>query len=269
MKVAFVIPLKSEEVSKDWNVTIALLLRCLESIFNQSSNSFDVYLSCNSFPYISSSEKLHIIEHDYPIPTTWDDGHKDKYQKIYRALIEVQKNAPCYVMKLDADDLLHQNLVQFVTTDGKEGYYIENGYTYVDGKKWIQKLPQFHNLCGSSNLIRVTPQELPYSMNKKGKKFDIMLCGHNIFEEFYRSKGKDIARIPFRAGIYISGSGENHSGHDLQNIKSRRKWMSSFVKRQLLTKKIRRDFSLFPLSDYLTLIQQGKNPRSLPLRLKA
>jgi hypothetical protein len=268
MKVIFLIPLKSEEISRDWNYTVALALRCLDSVFNQSSDSFKVVLSCNRFPYDSTSNNLEIVERDHPIPENWEAGHKDKYNKIKQGLIVARESSPCYIMKLDADDLVHKDLVSHVLARGKDGYFINKGYIYADGCTWIQKLNKFHGFCGSSNLIRVNPKELPESMEQDSKSFDILCCGHNIFEEFYQSRGKHLYSIPFRSAVYVSATGENHSGHDIKNLRSSKAWLLGLLKRRPLGARLRNKFCLKPLSNYIKHVQQGDAPNALPLRGK-
>jgi hypothetical protein len=92
--IAFIIRLKSPQRSNDWDHTVALALRCLSSVFNQTMKNFTIYLSCNSFPYVSTSPQLKILEDEYALPSDWNSAHSDKYRKVQRALVEAGSMAP-------------------------------------------------------------------------------------------------------------------------------------------------------------------------------
>lgn len=266
--VAFVIPLKSPAVARDWDLTVALCLRTLSSIFNQTDSNYIVHIACNAFPMISTSDKLFIHEHDYPVPQTWGDGHKDKYAKLGDALSKICPQEDCYVMKMDADDLISRHLVTYINVTQKDGYFIGKGYLATDSSSWMKYTRQFHLSCGSSNVVRLQPDELPSGPRESFHTFEIMKCGHNIFKEFYSSKGKEIVETPFPAGMYITGSGENHSDTSISWNKSRVNFLRNLVYFRYLSKNVKEEFSYDHIKSYKKVVQNRLPIVNLPLAWK-
>lgn len=269
MKVLFVMPLKAREVSSDWHRTVALTLRSLGSVFNQADTEFRAVLVCNEFPYVSTSPQLEIIEESFPLPQTWEDGPKDKYRKIQRGLVAIREEAPCYIMKLDADDLIHRDLVGHVRSVGAPLYLVEKGYAYAEGHRIVHQLDAFHLYCGSSNIVACEAKDLPATMAEDPMDHDILSCGHHEVKEQYEARGMVAAAIPFRAAFYSSGNQENHSGNDFSSIKSRRKWLAMLLRRRWLGSSLRRAFAFQPLAEVEALVRAGQVPAGLPLRAKA
>jgi hypothetical protein len=267
-KVLFVIPLKAKEVSKDWDCTVALTLRCLMSLRNQVDQEFQTVLVCNSFPYTSESDDLTIIEENFTVPTSWEEGHSDKYRKIHRGLIEARKHAPAYIMKLDSDDMVHRDLVGYICKQNSELFIIEKGYVYCEGGRKVHATNGFHHICGSSNVVLCAPEELPSSMEEDSKAFDILRCGHTIVESFYSERGKTAHRIPFRAAVYSSRNGENHSGHNIGAFAGISNLVRQFFRIRMLTSSVRRSFALENLKQIQEMVEIGTCPPELRLKFK-
>jgi hypothetical protein len=156
-------------------------------------------------------ESLEIVRQDVPTPAkAWRANHVDKYAKLRVALLHAARYAPCYVMKLDADDLLHRELVEFiVANDNRNGYYIDKGYIWQSGSKFLKPLDRFHQVCGSSNILYLNSGDFP--SNEAGSFSDplIMRLGHNITVSHFEDEGRPLMPLPFRAAIYRLGHGEN------------------------------------------------------------
>jgi hypothetical protein len=171
-------------------------------------------------------------------------------------------------MKLDADDLIHRDLARYVSDRKEDGFIINRGFFYRDGMRTIQADNRFNKVCGSSSMIWLNAHEFPASIKDDPRDFDILQCGHNIFDEFYRERNKMISNVPFRAAIYLSGNGENISGHDIKSIKSRKKALLSLLKRRPLMARHTKNFSLLDIRKVADLVRAGATPSGLPLRRK-
>ena len=263
--LVFVVPLKSPAASNDWIRTVALALRCMASVYRQSVRTFRLVMAANEFPYHSTDPAIRILEDPYPIPATSADGLVDKNRKLQRCLVEAKEMAPCYVMKLDADDMIHRDLVKYVREREAGGFTLARGYLHADGRRSVQVEDRFHKVCGSSNIVRVGPDDLPHSMDAEADRYPILNCGHHQFPEFYEEKGYRIETVPFRAAVYSSGNGENHSGYDVRLSRSRREWLHSWARRRPLRRRIREDFCLVPIKTLEDVVRRREVPMGLPL----
>ncbi len=130
---------------------------------------------------------------------------------------------PGYVMYMDADDCIHRNLVRYVHDHpAKSGYYFEYGYLHVEGKKWVWKLNDFHQYCGTSALHYCTADELPVDLNDDRDKYPILRWGHPAIKRVKEELGRPLDPLPFPGAVYNVGTGSNLSEADSHPWQSRR-----------------------------------------------
>ena len=76
--LVFIIPLKSRQVAKSWNLVSQQLERTVKSACNQTDSDFKVIVVCNEKPDISFHHPhLEYLEVDFP-PLGADITRKDK-----------------------------------------------------------------------------------------------------------------------------------------------------------------------------------------------
>jgi hypothetical protein len=213
--LVFVIPLQNPETAQDWARCNALCQQTVRSALNQTNGDVRVIVVGKDFTPDISDNRLTVLRQPFPTPAnTWEDRHKDKYRKIAVGLIEARKFAPCYVMKLDADDLLSRNLSSIVhAANHKSGYFIARGYRWAEGSRFVQPVADFHLSCGSSNIIWCAPHELPFSEEDDMSAFPILRFGHNITVDGFARLGRPLKAITSPAAIYRVGHGENITQH--------------------------------------------------------
>ena len=116
--LVFVVPLKSEQVSKSWDKVSQLLERTLKSICNQTSSQFQVVVVCHEKPLVRFSHPaIEYVQMIYDIPEHPNKivkGLTDKGRKVLRGIVEAKKYNPTHVMLVDADDCVSSKLASFV-----------------------------------------------------------------------------------------------------------------------------------------------------------
>lgn len=217
--LVFVVPLRNPETAKNWERCNALCQQTVRSALNQIDGDVRVIVVCKDFTPDVEDDRLTIIRRPFPTPkNNWEDQHHDKYAKLAHGMIEARKYSPCYIMKLDADDLLDRRLSQIVNKSRrKPGYYISRGYRWSEGSKFVLPVDSFHLQCGSSNIIWCERDELPNSPEDNMQAFPIMRLGHNITVAEYESIGTPLTPILSRYAIYRGGHGENLTAHFIQS----------------------------------------------------
>lgn len=213
--LVFVIPLRNPETAQDWGRCNALCQQTVRSALAQTDGNVRVIVSCKEFTPDISDDRLKVLRHPFPTPDgTWEDQHRDKYLKFAHGMVEARKSAPCYVMKLDADDLLDRRLSQLVHQTGhKPGYYISRGYIWRDGSMVVRPVDDFHLHCGSSNIIWCERDDLPSSIDDDMSNYRILKWGHNITVQEFDKLGTPLLPLPVRSAMYRKGHGENISSH--------------------------------------------------------
>ncbi len=112
----FGIPLISRQAARNWDVITRLFNNTLASIFNQSNGNFKVLVACHDIPTIDPSykSKTEFLPVDAPIPVTNAERMSDKGKKKQALAKRLHELGGGYLMFLDADDLVHRELVSYV-----------------------------------------------------------------------------------------------------------------------------------------------------------
>lgn len=212
----FCIPLRSKEVSKDWNKVTLLFNRTLESVYNQTNQNFKVFVACHQIPTLNKTydDRVVFIEVDTKIPVTYLDMMWDKDTKIYTAqnaarkfLVE-QKLKGAYFMNVDSDDLISCKVADFVANKAtKQVYTSKYGFIYFEGRTFMKKARRLERTCGSCFLIYLDIAQLPHN-NLGFLVNDVDKCPFtphhsDIMHKLTKVKKWTRGSIPFPTTIYI------------------------------------------------------------------
>ena len=167
----FCIPLRSKEVSKDWNKVSLLFNRTLESVYNQTNENFKIFVACHQIPKLNKSydDRVQFIEVDTKIPVTYLDMMWDKDTKIFtaqnaaRKYLEEQNLKGAYFMNVDSDDLISYEIADFVANKAtKQVYTSRYGFIYFEGHSYMKKARRLERTCGSCFVIYLNTSQLPH-----------------------------------------------------------------------------------------------------------
>ncbi|MEL7212613.1 MAG: hypothetical protein AAGK92_08130 [Pseudomonadota bacterium] len=245
-EVIFATPLISKNRAFDWDVICQNLAATVGSLRNQTSSLWRMVICGQDKPDGITFDN-HVQFLPFKTPDTETDKNAltfDKWFKIRamtKHLSETEKGDG-YLFQLDADDILHPDLVAHITSDNNgQGYYITQGYMVdMDSKRmgylgprrlrWPFAKP-FNRECGSCVAARFDFRQGPgfaEPLNARGK--------HKDMHENLAAYGFALEPVPFPAGLYIVNHGEN--------IRERRGKMDakiSYLRRNLLSAARNRD----------------------------
>ncbi len=209
----FIVPLKSPEVSRDWEVTSRLCNRTLYSICRQTCPRFRVVLVCNERPVnCYQHENLEVIEGSFPVPDEELGNMDDKFRKLRRGALRlkgIMRNEE-YFMAVDADDLVHRGLAKKVNSDACEnGWYFPYGYIYPNNSYFVFVKNEFYKYCGTSSVVKCYIEDMPNSEKDSGSFYP---GGHSNIVKRYNDAERPLKSIDFIGACYTVDSGENHSG---------------------------------------------------------
>lgn len=246
----FGIPLRSKASSKNWKEVERLFNNTLKSILNQSCPDFKVIVICHDIPEleIEKDDRVEFHQVNIKFPTTLDEQMNDKGFKVHMIGKIIHDLGGGYTMVVDADDLISNRICEFVKDNyGLDGWYIETGYIYYENTKKLSIAPKFPS--GSNCIIYYKPSELPPNMDNAWKESEksskyIITKGHSLSTKIQACEniGKKLYTLPFRGGIYILGTGENHSTQN--GRRSLKRSIMDFFLRRPLSSKIKNEFSI-------------------------
>ncbi|NJM69144.1 MAG: glycosyltransferase family 2 protein [Scytonema sp. RU_4_4] len=249
--LVFVIPLKSPQASKSWELVTKLFERCIQSICHQTSSNYRVIVVCHEQPRLEFHHPyVTYIEVDFPPanePDSLSRGHTDKGRKILKGLIHAQEFSPSYTMAVDADDCVSKYLAEFVHQNYQShGWFIDKGYKYQNGSDYIYiKRRNFYRMCGTCNILRNDLNNLPKNPEyNRGYGYYKFYIDHEKVRETLAKDGNHLKPLPFPGAIYIVDTGENF-------YYGTSKLTFSIFNRKTLNKSIREEFHLYPLRQKL------------------
>lgn len=255
----FLIPLRNRATVKDWSHCWAICEETVRSAASQLSTDLPVrvVLVCKDHGHAFSHPQLDMVIVDTPDPpNNWQARSEDKYAKIHAGLVHIRKHyAPCYVMRLDADDLVSNRIAGHVLADdNKLGYLVEEGYRWKNESAYVTRHQQFHLHSGSTSILYADAGSLPASMDANPGDYDLLRLGHHIVATTFEERGTPLAALPFPAVIYRTATGQNLSSEAPEEDGPKPNWrfyaglplhyLRQLLRHRLLTKQLRREFGL-------------------------
>ena len=211
--LAFVVPLKSLQVSASWTRVCELLERTLKSICNQTLSDFKVLVVCHELPTIDFNHpQIHYVKVDFPIPDeAYLSREKDKMRKMLIGATEAKKLNASHVMFVDADDCVSKYLALFVKQSiHSNGWFISQGYDYREDVGVLQiRNRKLHLRTNSSHIIRIDLLESDLATNLDQIKREGCILNHIDTAAILKHRGTPLSPLPFRGTIYVTDNGEN------------------------------------------------------------
>ena len=250
--IYFGIPLRSKYSSINWERVSTHFNRTLKSVFNQTRPEFKIIVACHEIPPLDREydDRVEFNRVDIPYPKDLKEQMADKGYKVHLIGKRIRDYGGGFTMIVDADDLISNRLVQFVEEhpENRFGWYINKGYILYTDKMRLNFAPKFPS--GSNTIINYTAQQLPPNLVNAWKSSEpenqyIIIKGHSTKTKIRACNeiGRPLQPIPFRAAVYVLGTGENHS--TLNNDRSAvRNLMDFTFTRRMLTKGIREEFGI-------------------------
>lgn len=243
--LAFIIPLKSAQVSQDWRKTSALFERCLRSTCNQTSPAFRTVVVCNEMPEVEfSHDHVSYVTVDFLPPEKVANriarADTDKGRRILKGIVYAQQFKPTHIMVVDADDCVSNRLAAFVSQYPEaNGWYFKQGWKFKEGEPYVYvKRQDFYTMSGTSNILNVQHLNLPAEPEyNRGYGYYKFYLDHRKTPRFMEERQAPLAPLPFPGSVYVLGTGDNISNND-------RKLSFNFLSRRSLSPKIRAEFCL-------------------------
>lgn len=266
--IGFVLPFKPLLQSKNWEKDCALLEATIGSLLSQKSGGYKIYVVYSNKPDINiNSEKVKLIAFPYPfmpadkIPEAKEMLHHfshdslmlerrwDKSRKIMYGCVEAIKDGCDYLMSVDADDLISDQLVKYISERVQEtklpGFYINRGYLYnYGGSRMISINKDMQNFNGSTHILHASLIRQPDFDNGKWMDFNLFTSHGWILYRLKEEAGVELEPIPFPAVVYVAHGGNISNVSSQKGFARLKHFVKIILRGQYLTDKIRKEFNL-------------------------
>jgi hypothetical protein len=211
-EVIFAIPLISRDRADNWTRVQENLNATLTSLRRQTDSRWRAIVCCQDRPEdVDFDQQVSFLPFPHVLPGY--DNHP-KYAHIRMHMMRGDIGAGYYV-QLDADDLVHPDLVSFVLSDNnRQGYIIDRGYMLDHATLDLAVLQpadaeypeatEFLRSCGSSSLL--------WFDFTHGADFGTVLARRGNHRKVARNMayfGFHMQPVPFHAAIYVMNHGDN------------------------------------------------------------
>lgn len=221
--IIFCIPLRSKEVSQDWDKVTLLFNRTLESVYHQTDEDFKIFVACHQIPTLDETydDRVEFICVKTKIPVTYSDMMGDKDSKIFtcqnaaRKYLVEQKLDGAYFMNVDSDDLISCKIADFISNKAKKNIYTAKyGYIYFEGLSYMKKARRLERTCGSCYIIYLNITQLPHNdegyLSNNVDKCPFTPHHRDLGNKLINIEGWSHGFLPFPSTIYMV-NGENVS----------------------------------------------------------
>jgi hypothetical protein len=217
MTSAFIVPLRSKQVSKSWSRVNCLLERTLRSICAQTVSDFQVVVVCHEKPEVDFNPlNVRCVEVSFPIPSDCAESkNRDKYRKIWTGLNSLKTIRPSHVTFVDSDDCVSRRITEFALKNHKSnGWHIEQGYEHPDDSEIVYfRKKNFHKKTGTSHILKYSLLEpfLNYEFDRITHRSFLF---HQDISKIMNEMGFPLESLPFPGSAYITQNGENNLIHE-------------------------------------------------------
>jgi hypothetical protein len=278
--------LKPMSASSDWRQVESNLRRTIRSA-RASDPAAQVLIACHDEPELGDvADGVVALRVPFSEPASPAEGGRDKSAKRRHAAAWLREtmhdDEETYVMFLDADDLVHRDLVAHVRSSREPSYVVRTGYI-ADLERGVlrRRRTDFDKTCGSSFVFRFARAELPTSWEHLSAPFSQFGSapdqrGHPDYHQVATDLGRPPTAFPFPAVTYVVNHTESlwsAKGRGLRPVGAVQDLVAPYRARRIL----RDEFAAGDLAEALSgyrafggaVVDAAKTQAQLSDRLKA
>jgi len=266
--IGFVLPFKPRSQSKNWEKDCALLEATIGSLLRQQSGDYKIYVVYSDKPGINiNSDKVMLLAFPYPFVTSDKitsakeilhhfkhdnimlERRWDKSRKIMYGCVEAIKDGCDYLMSVDADDLISDQLVKYITERTKEiklpGFYINKGYLYNYGSSRMISINEgMQNFNGSTHILHASLIKETDFENGQWIDFNLFTSHGWILYRLKEELGIELEPVPFPAVIYVAHGGNISDVSSQKGLKKLKHWAKIILRGKRINNIIKKEFNL-------------------------
>ncbi|MEQ1789305.1 MAG: hypothetical protein ABL857_02560 [Rickettsiales bacterium] len=262
--LTFIIPVRHQENSKNWQELKQNLTDTIRSISAQKNKNWRAVIVANHGAELPElPEQFEVKRVGFEPNRLHEQGNADKEafyesfridkgRRVLAGMLHARETQ--YFMIVDDDDFVSNKLTGFVAENASaNGWYIQNGYIWAHGSKILYLYSNFASFCGTSLIIRSDLYQLPASFEEATEEYIKKMLGSHVFIKGHlESQKTPLAPLSFTGAVYRVGHSGAHSQSKSSTIfcffKNREviKKPLEFTKRifrlRLLTDSIKKEF---------------------------
>jgi hypothetical protein len=218
LKLSFVVPLASEAASGNWSRSCELLemgLRCLLALPFERSDIIIVGHDEPSECVLLDNPQVEFVAAEFSAPDMTlkadeliQSKAEDKGKKIELGTKAAHASGSDWVMFCDADDLVSNKLPQECNFESADAIVLNTGWKWRYGSQELTRCGNFHRICGTSMLVRLTKRNFPSWLGSGSDT--VAERGHNVRAEALQNAGSVVQTLNRPLAVYVVDNGCNY-----------------------------------------------------------
>ncbi|MBL8579966.1 MAG: glycosyltransferase family 2 protein [Mesorhizobium sp.] len=239
--VTFGVTLASSRTVQDWALTCNLLKSTLKSVLRQSDPRLRVIICGHEMPDLAElrDERVEFMSLQGPPPYQPTKFRTDKFRKRLNVGKRLHQLGGGYYMQLDADDIVHRDLVDYVLRERHpNGHLIPKGYACDWTAGLVAPVPgvwrlSLERVCGSTSVLWFNRPDLPSSKTTSEQLLFNMCSQHNSIPIAFEEELRYLEIMDLPAVIYTMNHSQNLS-FSLQRSGSRKGNIVNLIREQAI-----------------------------------
>jgi hypothetical protein len=221
--VTFIIPVRHQDNARDWRLLRANLAQTVASISNQTNDDWRGVVVANEGADLPDLPEGFVVErvtfppnpmhekNNAAIDDFYDAFRVDKGRRVLMGMLRARDSG--FFMIVDDDDLVSSRLVQYVSDHrDANGWTIDRGYIWDSGGKLMLAYDNFHQICGTSLMIRSELYGMPKRFEDAALEWiKTSLGSHKRIADTLAERGTPLDALPFRGAVYRVAHSGSHS----------------------------------------------------------
>ena len=266
--IAFIIPIKPKNVSKNWKYDNLLWERTLKSVCAQKDKNFKVFVVYTDIPELNYAHSnihfvyfpykmvpaLEILDLDYVkqhYALEYAEKMMDKSKKIMYGCNQGIQFGCDYFMGLDSDDLVSNQLVSYINNyKGKlsSGWRIMRGYVYEEGNVYLTKENRIEGICGSSHILHKILISIPDFNENRLWNFNLFESHGYLYNRVKQYYNVVLDDYPFFGIVYVAHQNNYSNILSKLNRVSIKNIIKKLIRFKYLSNKLKDEFGIYKLS---------------------
>lgn len=233
--LSFVIPFRSKDSTggeESWRRVSRLLQETVSNLLAQTSSDFSIHIVGDDLPEggLPEDDKLffHLREFQHPVSYDVLGQNRDRRMKVVQACMHAGALHPRFIMPVDADDRISVNLVDWLhRQEDSDSWIVDHGYRLDLASRRYILSDNYSSMTSSACILSAELTGIPADLSFGAMETCYwFLGGHDRFKSDMQQRGITVNSIPFPAGCYLTGYGDNLSNVFRRSwVKKLRRWV--------------------------------------------
>lgn len=223
VNLTFLLPIRHPASVPGWDIVKCLMARTFASISNQTVPNWQAIVIANSgtdLPQLPNRFRVVWVNFDLlslgkkeeDERTYYDRFRLEKGRRVMAGLVDARPTG--HVMIVDYDDFVSRRVSEIVEDQPTSaGWFLGSGYIY-DGGGLVYHYPRnFHEICGTSHIVRTDLLRIPAALSDAPTDYvKRMLGSHMSIKGELAKMGTPLAALPFHGAMYRVGHSASTEG---------------------------------------------------------